>query len=152
LFCILYFVSFRYTARNLHLVQYWQDLNAVMPMPPWQDASWFPIRISALFTELLGLPPWPWLEIVLFLLGLTSFALRHRWDLVLAFTLPILFALLASAVINYPFKGRLIFFLIPGLCLALGEGLERVYLLLIKWPWLAYAAWIGLLLFFLSTP
>jgi len=156
LFISLYFVFFRPIGNNASLnstlLEHWDSVNALMPIPPWEDLSWYPTRIGGLFTTLLGLPPFAWFEAFIFLIGLGSFYLQKRWEWIIAFTAPIILTMLASGAINYPFKGRLIFFLIPGLLIVLGEGLQRIFQLLIRNKWLAYAVWLPLLLFLLSTP
>src|SRR5262249_32284675 len=69
----------------------------------------------------LGVLPSAFLALGLFLCG--SVAMGRRWPgglyLLLA---PILFALLASAMRQYPFHGRLLIFLVPTVHLLVGEG------------------------------
>jgi hypothetical protein len=67
-----------------------------------------------------------------------------RWQWSLALLGSTLLALLASGLVNYPFKGRLILFLIPSTLLAIGKGLEYlVHLLPLRRPWSLAAGLFG---------
>jgi hypothetical protein len=59
-------------------------------------------------------------------------------------------SLAASALVNYPFKGRLILFLVPSTLLAIGEGLDEFIRLLgsrrwivqvLSWPLIVFLLW-----------
>jgi hypothetical protein len=84
----------------------------------------------------LGVLPSAYLALGLFLCG--AVALWRRWAgglyLLVA---PILFGLLASALHQYPFHGRLLIFLVPSVHLLVGEG--AVSLTRRAGPWLTCA-------------
>jgi hypothetical protein len=58
----------------------------------------------------------------LFLAGGMALARRRRWDALALLVGPLLLTMLASALRLYPFHGRLLIFLVPGLALLVGEG------------------------------
>jgi len=151
-FMLLYFISLKDVGRNPALIKYWEDLNALMPIPPWQDPGWFVIRANGLFTDLLGLPAVPLLGLGLYLAGLISLGMGAKWDWALALAAPIFLTVLASGAVNYPFKGRVIMFLIPGLLLVLGEAIEVLLRLAPGFRHFSFAAGILLSLFLLSGP
>jgi len=123
-FAGLYFNYYRVVGQERGVVDYWNNLEALMPMPPWEDPAWFGIRAGSFFTTVAGLSPLSLLNTLLLALGLFSFYRRGPWQWSLVLLGTLLLPLVASGVINYPFKGRLILFLVPVLYLAMGEGLD----------------------------
>jgi hypothetical protein len=102
---------------------------AFPPMPPsnaW-EATWLIRRFLYLFVNPLNFetPAGPSLSVVpavgLFFVGCASLGRRDRRVLGVL-TLPIAFALAASALRLYPFHGRLVLFLVPSLLLIVAEG------------------------------
>jgi hypothetical protein len=73
-----------------------------------------------LLSNFLHLPKWP-LAFGLLLVG-TYYLMRQQIRVTLAVLGPVLFALGASMVGMYPFRGRLILFLVPNLLLLLAAG------------------------------
>ncbi len=69
----------------------------------------------------LGVLPSAFLALGLYLVGASSLGLRWRGGLYLLLA-PVLFTLLASALHQYPFHGRLLLFLVPTVHLLVGEG------------------------------
>lgn len=150
-FLALYFLSYRFVGENPYNVGYWNDLNALMPIPPWKDPGWFVIRISSFFAAVINLSPWLVLDLALFGIGVASFFSRGQWQWSALLFGSMLVTLLASGAVNYPFKGRLILFLVPGTLLAMGEGIERLTLWLrssaalaggLRWVLVGYLLWI----------
>ena len=45
-FLILYFLSYRYVGQDSYNVDYWSNLGALMPVPPWKNPGWFVTRIQ----------------------------------------------------------------------------------------------------------
>ncbi len=151
-FLALYLLFYRVVGQQTYVVDYWNDLNGLMPMPPWKDWSWFGIRTGSFFITVMILSRAVVLDVLLFALGLFSFVRGGRWHWAAWLLGPVLFTFLASAVANYPFKGRLIVFLIPGTLLAMSEGVQWLASLLRPVPVLQRTSSWLLVLFLLWAP
>jgi len=138
-FASLYFTYYRVVGQERGVVDYWNNLEALMPMPPWEDPAWFAVRAGSFFTTVAGLSPHTLLNVALLALGLFSFYRRGLWQWSLVLLGTLVLPLVASGVINYPFKGRLILFLVPVLYLAMGEGLEWLARLIRSSHWVVRA-------------
>ena len=137
-FYALYYISLRSLASNTYLINYWK--SGFIPLPPWKDAIWF----FEIFTEFLKhpveLPIVPLTTILLFL-GCLSIILR-KWQLAIILILPFPSILIASGVEKYPFKGRMVLFLLPIVFLLVGEGIERIRTFLNgRHPIIGYLTW-----------
>lgn len=129
------------TAR--YLARFWG-----FAFPPWPPsagtARWLLRRGSELFQEFAGLSP-PALAAALFGLGLWAAARRRQWALWYLIA-PAALVLVASIPGKYPFFGRLLLFLVPGIIIAVARGVELL------WQWrgaagrLLASAALGLLL------
>jgi len=126
-FAICYKVSHRMLSKDRFIWDWWDF--AFLPLPPRSFAElerdfWQMLNLlnspSCVLTP-LGVLTSVFLALGLFVLG--GLALGRRWRgglyLVLA---PVLFALLASALHEYPFHGRLLLFLVPSVHLLVSEG------------------------------
>jgi hypothetical protein len=123
-FLILYFFSYRFVGQNSYNISYWNNLGALMPMPPWKNPGWFLQRLGNFFVVDLNLSQWIVIEAGLYLFGIVLFfsGQNRPWSFI--FFGSIIFTLLASGIANYPFKGRLILFLAPSTFLAIGAGMD----------------------------
>jgi type IV secretory pathway VirB2 component (pilin) len=151
-FMALYFSYYRVVGQTESVVDYWNNLDGIMPRPPWKDPSWFLIRASSYVGSVLGLTLPMYLVLGVCVTGALSFFGRNKWEwglLVIATTGA---TLAASEFVHYPFKGRLILFLVPTTLLVLGEGLERLVALLRSRRWLAQGASWLLAALFLAGP
>jgi hypothetical protein len=126
-------------------------MNALMPIPPWKDPGWFIVRMSSFFNSVLNLSPWIALDAALYGIGIVSLFSRGKWQWSFLLLGSMLATLLASGIANYPFKGRLILFLVPSTLLAIGEGIEGLALWLkssaaltrgLQWLLVAYLLWV----------
>ena len=124
-FCFL--VSRRILSKGDFLWNWWDF--AFLPIPPhsiadlerdfWQvvnilnNPSWVVMPLGVLTSVFVALG--------LFLLGGLSMGLRWRGGSYVLVA-PIFFTLIASALHQYPFHGRLLLFLIPSVHLLVGEG------------------------------
>jgi hypothetical protein len=124
IFLVLYFLSYRYVGQNSYNVNYWNNLGALMPMPPWKNPDWFVQRLGNFFVIDLNLSQWIIIEAALYLLGIASFFFRQNKAWSFIFLGSMIFTLAASGIANYPFKGRLILFLAPSTFLAIGAGID----------------------------
>lgn len=123
-FLVIYFALLRHQTQDTYLITFWDNLLSFMPMPPWQEPSWFPKALSGLFFVVAGLSSSLLLVIPLYLLGMWGFWSEKRWQWVLMLTLPIGLNILVSGFQKYPFHGRLILYLVPLVFIALGKGID----------------------------
>ncbi len=65
------------------------------------------------------------LPLLVFLIGASSLA-RRSWPASLVFVVPIVLAMIASAMQRYPFHGRLVLELVPAFFILIGMGMERL--------------------------
>ncbi len=126
-FAACYVVSHRILSKERFIWDWWDF--AFLHIPPrslaelqlefWQILNAFDSPADLLTP--LGVLPSAFLALGLFFLG--GWALSRRWPgglyLLVA---PILFALAASALHQYPFHGRLLIFLVPSIHMVVGEG------------------------------
>ena len=127
-FLVLYFLSYRIVGQNSYNVSYWNNLGALMPMPPWKNPGWFVQRLGNFFVVDLNLPQWTVIEAALYLFGIILFFRRQNRSWSFIFLGSMLFTFAASGIANYPFKGRLILFLAPSTFLAIGAGIDGLAL------------------------
>jgi hypothetical protein len=126
-FGVCFLISHRILSKRDFLWNWWDF--AFLPIPPrsiadlqrdfWQlvnlfnNPSWVVTPLGVLVSALVALG--------LFLLGGLSMGMRWRGGFYLLVA-PILFTVVASALRQYPFHGRLLLFLIPSVHLLVGEG------------------------------
>jgi uncharacterized membrane protein len=101
-----------------------------LPMGRARFDSAVGILLETFVTPLnLVAPVWPWagvvLPLLLLLLGAWSLA-RRSWGAWAMLVLPIILAMVASAIGRYPFHGRLILELVPAFFVLIAEGAETV--------------------------
>jgi hypothetical protein len=137
---VLYWISWRFSATD-YLAFYWRD--SFMPMPPWKDLPWFAKIGYGLVNSLLGVNVIASERVLanfilgaiaagLVAVGCVSYIFRD-WQSALIITGPVLGAFLASGLGKYPITNRLMLFAIPLLILLVGEGVERVRVLVRRW-------------------
>lgn len=119
-FAVLYLVNLRYVAANDVLVTYWKRYFA--PMPPWGHGRWYAMSLVG-NVQFLFTTPGYWVTMAALLLGLVSMLWR-RTAMTLAVLLTLLLTLVASSLHRYPFHGRFVLFLSPGISLVLAESVD----------------------------
>lgn len=133
-----------------YLSQFWSDGFA--PLSPWRylHTFWPLDQLRALFGRGPGLTclayPLPVMYIVLTAVGFAVLWRQHRRTGALLLA-PVVFALAAAVIRQYPFSDRLILFLVPAFMLAIAAAVEGVRKFL--WPFsrpLGVLATIGILL------
>jgi hypothetical protein len=122
-----FLISYRILSKGEFLWQWWDF--AFLPLPPRSIADLE--RDFWQIVNLLNNPCWvvtplgvlasAFVALGLFLLGGLSMGLRWRGGVYLLVA-PIVFTLIASAIRQYPFHGRLLLFLIPSVHLLVAEG------------------------------
>jgi hypothetical protein len=107
---------------------------AFLPLPPRTTAQAEQVfwQFVNVFTNPVGIvtPLGPMgtalLSLVLFAVGLLSWATKRRWGTLVVLSAPIALAMLASALHRYPFHGRLILYLVPSFLLPMAEGVDAI--------------------------
>jgi hypothetical protein len=130
-FALAYFLTARDTAQGPLMQRFWAE--GFMPIPPQTaaDWGWFSgalgdlVRNTYDFTERVGgiRRVADIIAGALIVLGVVHLG-RTRRRLLVLLGAPILVTLLASALSFYPFKGRLIQFLVPSTLLLIGFGIS----------------------------
>jgi hypothetical protein len=109
-----------------HLVQYWANRDAFMPIAPWSAASWLFYRIWFICQDPGAMwLAYPGVAVLAIIVGLASIQRYQIQPFVLLLS-PIPFALLASAAHQYPFGDRLILFIVPTLIVLMAAGIEAL--------------------------
>jgi 4-amino-4-deoxy-L-arabinose transferase-like glycosyltransferase len=100
--------------------------RSFVPFPPksLNDLKWIIDSFFEVFNNPVGLT-FTGITAFAFLIGCLSIARDNKEKFYLLIS-PILFTMLASILHQYPFKGRLIVFLIPFMLLFIAEGVEYV--------------------------
>jgi hypothetical protein len=100
--------------------------DAFMPFPPLSFSAfkWFITRFFGTFEETVGFSL-PSIAALAFIIGCISIysEKKERFFILIS---PILFTLLASSLSLYPFRHRMILFLVPLLILFIAEGAETI--------------------------
>lgn len=129
-FLVIFFVSYINNFGNDHLTRYWS--GQFLPMPPWENLSWYGIAAKSLFVNALGLPYSVTLISILFCFGLAAFIKEKDITSVSLVLGQILLTLGLSAFHLYPFYDRFLLFLVPGLILVISKAFDLIYKLLDK--------------------
>lgn len=109
---------------NTYLLAYWQDF--FLPLTP-EAPFWLGDKVAGLFTSptLGGLLLPGWLAVGLAAAGIWRLAhLDQRW--LGMFLLPLVFALIASALRKYPFGDRMLLFSIPASLVLVASGIDEI--------------------------
>jgi len=125
-FGVFYLVYSRNMSNTLGVQQSFWD-GSFMPFPPKSisDVKWFGKTFFEVFTSPVGLPL-PGLGALAFLLGTVSIFTRDK-ELFFILLSPVFVVLFVSALHLYPFKGRVILFIVPFILLFIGEGVVFLY-------------------------
>lgn len=127
-FIAFYFISLRSLTNNEALQNSFDgNHNAFMPLIPTsiQDVNWFIENFFAFFDSPLSLPA-QGLAALCFVIGV--YAIGHKDKFKLSFLLaPVGMTLLASGLHQYPFKARLLLFMVPLVFLILAEGIGYLF-------------------------
>jgi Dolichyl-phosphate-mannose-protein mannosyltransferase len=99
---------------------FWRD--GFLPFPPKSvaDALWPARAVADVFGNALGYP-WPWAYLALAVWGVVMLA-RHARLWAWALGAPVLVTLAAAIAHAYPFRLRVVIFLVPALLMLVAEG------------------------------
>jgi hypothetical protein len=145
-FSVFYLVSVQSLSANRVLLAYWQDAFPPLRPPFVADGRWFVVSFFSLFSDPVGLQM-TGIAAVAFVLGACGFFSRDRARFLLLLA-PGAFTLLASAFHRYPFRGRLLLFLVPTVILLIADGLGTIRTKTRETLPLLSALLIGLLFFY----
>lgn len=105
---------------------FWRGGFLPLPVRSPADLSWFWQRLVELFSDPTLLRyQWPTLVTLLALCGMTVLWKRHRM-LALMIAAPVVVAFAGAAAQHYPFRGRLLTYLLPGLLIAVAAALDWI--------------------------
>ena len=127
-FIAFYFIYIRNLQSNFDMsvedLLMWE--RGFVPFPPksLNDIRWIMDNFFEMFNNPAGLT-FTGLAAFAFLLGCISLFQRNKEKFFLLIS-PVLFTLLASILHQYPFKNRLIIFLVPFILLFIAEGVEFI--------------------------
>jgi hypothetical protein len=120
-FAACYTLTLRAASANHYLAEYWAP--HVMPWPP--DSHWLVDHVLGLFDSPGGFDGLPGAAVVglsLAVAGTVAWTRADPGDAAMVVG-PAVAAFAAAAVGMYPFVGRLLLFLTPGLCLVIARGI-----------------------------
>ncbi len=104
--------------------EFWGQGFLPLPLTSLSSLRWFADQAMSVFTDPTLLRyRWPAVFLVVAALGLVALWQTRRHVALLLFA-PMLVALTAAVAHQYPFRGRLMVYLIPGLLLAIAAGAE----------------------------
>lgn len=110
---------------RMYVERFWRA--GFMPLPPRSasEGLWIWQQLNEVFGRQGLRYPWPAAYVGLAVVGVVSIWRRRR-EVALLLLAPVVATLAASAVHLYPFRGRLIVFLLPLFLLAVAEGVGRI--------------------------
>jgi hypothetical protein len=123
-FAAAYFVSLRNLSHNEGLLNYWSDSFAPFPPLSFSDAKWFVSNFFGIFEEPVGLTL-SGIAALTFLVGFVSMFLESEERFFVLIS-PIFVTLAVSAFHKYPFRGRLLLFIVPSVLLFIAKGAEQI--------------------------
>ncbi len=105
---------------------FWRPGFAPLPLASAATLRWLWDEARSAFADPTLLRyPWPGLFVGVGLLGFADLCRRRR-DVALLLAGPVVVALVAAAAQQYPFRGRLMGYLIPGLLLSVAAGADAI--------------------------
>ena len=127
-FTACYLISLAAPAARDNLVSYWAGRDAFMPLLPrsLSQLRWFGHAAAGMFAEAGGFSLGYPVALAAFAAGAIWVYHRGKKTTLLALVGPILFALLASGLHKYPFKGRLLTFTVPCMALLTALGVYAI--------------------------
>lgn len=107
-----------------YMYDFWRRGFLPLPLNAKSDLRWAVESALGFFTDVRLLNyPLPWLYVAAAAVGLVALW-RSRRDVAILLGAPIAVTLLAAVAHQYPFRSRLLLFLVPGLLLLISSGAE----------------------------
>ena len=123
-FLALYRLSFQTMVGDEALLHMWPNGLLLHPFFSWQALVWLKQAVLNVFRNPLAVE-WVYFSAAVFLAGGVALC-RRRPRYFYWLVLPILLVLAASVARKYPFQGRMLLFLMPGMVLILAEGVLTI--------------------------
>lgn len=143
-FALVYLVNLRHLGENRYLLDYWAGYFLTWPTKP-TGAFWIVEKLGQFlvypggFAKAVAIP------------AILGIAVIRKWEqgtvLLIALLGPCLLALIASAIQKYPFGGRLLLFLVPGLIMFTAVGAMELAVIIGRTSRFIAVLGIGFLLF-----
>lgn len=123
-FATFYILSLQNLSNDGYMTAYWD--NSFLPLLPksYEDINWFINTFFGTFTFFMT-SALSGVASLFFILGVTIL-FKERKELFFILILPIIITLLVSGFYLYPFKGRLILFLVPSFLLFISAGINHI--------------------------
>lgn len=119
-FLLLYKTSLNAMVSNQSLLRTFPGYILDKPLLSPEALQWVGAMITGFLNESGGLPNWSLLFLIIGSVAIIKKDLP-RGLLIIA---PVLLTLLAAALEKYPFRGRLLLFLVPGVIIGIAEGIR----------------------------
>jgi hypothetical protein len=105
---------------------FWRTGFLPLPLAIVPDIRWFWKQSLSVYTDPTLLRyPWPGVFVGVAIVGIIGLW-RQRRDVALLLVGPLAVAMIAAAAHQYPFRGRLMFYLVPALLLTIAAGAEVI--------------------------
>lgn len=134
-FAINYLLFIKGHPTEENMKAYWS--YAFMPLTS-EFPGWLDIRVKQVFFELLPIPDYHRLFMILYLASLLQLLIKEKFTLVFICVAPIIIHLALSAVKMYPFDLRLILYQAPLYIIVIANGLYQLSQVFRKWPAVQY--------------
>ncbi|MDD5674318.1 MAG: hypothetical protein PHC61_09150 [Chitinivibrionales bacterium] len=124
-FAVTYWLLLRWTAGNTELNEYWRDGFMAWPPKTINDLFWPVKACFGIFSDPLGIVHGE-MAVIPVLAGMAALFAKRRIPELAMLLIPLAAALGVALAGVYPFKGRLIVFVLPAIFLLAGCGLSLV--------------------------
>ena len=124
-FLVHYSIYLHYFTEHATLVEYWE--GSYLPLPPMSlsDVTALVWNFFAIF-ERPGGGTLPGIGALAFLVGCITFMRSKKREILAILLAPVLVIAVASGLGKYPFRGRLLLFIVPALVLLMAEGAQQI--------------------------
>lgn len=122
-FGLLYLAQYSHLAYNSWLTEFWSDFFMPLSLPA--IPGWLIASFNGILINPVGFSQPTIIAALLVLIGTWFIAQKDlRWTSI--FLVSMALTILASSIHKYPFGARTVLFLVPGIVLGAGKGIEQV--------------------------